>query len=325
MFREVCLLLLLVVGLGCTENGRVADRAATSEPITGRSSEEKSSEFPPATLLEARRGYQTQLQRQEREQEPLDVPPEDVFALVTFPAAPGPLAAYVSQPPQPNQRYPAMIWLTGGFPVGGIGASAWEPADPANDQSAKVYRERGMIMMYPTLRGTYGNPGVQEGFYGEVDDVIAAAEYLAKQPFVDPERIYLGGHSTGGTLALLVAEATDLFRGVVSFGPVEDPFFYGEDTLLHKRGIVRERLLRAPINFVGFVQSPTVVVEGTQGNVGSLAQLQAAAIDNEHMSFVMVPSMDHFSVLSPVNAILADRILNSPDERLKLSTADLVR
>ena len=67
-------------------------------------------------------------------------------------------------------------------------------------------------MMFPGLRGTSGNPGTQESFLGEVDDVLAAADFLRKVDYVDPSRIYLGGHSTGGTLALLVAEAGASFQ-----------------------------------------------------------------------------------------------------------------
>ena len=39
--------------------------------------------------------------------------------------------------------------------------------------------------------------------------------HVAKLPYVDPARIYLGGHSTGGTLALLVAEIGGRFAGGV--------------------------------------------------------------------------------------------------------------
>ncbi len=35
-------------------------------------------------------------------------------------------------------------------------------------------------MMYPSLRGGNKNPGYIETFLGEVDDVIAAARYLAQ-------------------------------------------------------------------------------------------------------------------------------------------------
>ena len=49
--------------------------------------------------------------------------------------------------------------------------------------------------------------------------------------YVDPDQIYLGGHSTGGTLALLVAESTDRFRAIFSFGPVANMRNYGTDIL----------------------------------------------------------------------------------------------
>ena len=43
-------------------------------------------------------------------------------------------------------------------------------------------------MLFPSLRGGNQNPGVKEGFFGEVDDLLAAANFLAKQGFVDPNR-----------------------------------------------------------------------------------------------------------------------------------------
>ena len=92
-------------------------------------------------------------------------------------------------------------------------------------------------MMYPSLRGGNNNPGHMESFFGEVDDVLAARALLAKLPYVDPERIYLGGHSTGGTLALLVAECSGAFRGVFAFGPVYGPpgLRRGSPVLRHPR------------------------------------------------------------------------------------------
>ena len=126
------------------------------------------------------------------------------------------MKALLTPPRDPKTQQPAMVWITGGFPSGGIGESAWKAVDPKNDQSAKAYRHAGLVMMYPTLRGSYGNPGVQEAFLGEVDDVLAAVEYLSKLEYVDPKQIYLGGHSTGGTLALLVAAASPRFKAVIS-------------------------------------------------------------------------------------------------------------
>lgn len=64
-----------------------------------------------------------------------------------------------------------------------------------------------MAMLFPTLRGGNDNPGQREYFWGEVQDVAAAILQAAQLPYVDPARIYLGGHSTGATLALLTATA----------------------------------------------------------------------------------------------------------------------
>jgi len=128
------------------------------------------------------------------------------------------MAAYVSPAPGDGKRHPAIIWLIGGF-SNGIGDTPWAPATPDNDQSASAYRESGIIMMYPSRRGGNMNPGYHESFYGEVNDIIAARQYLEKLDYVDPKRIYLGGHSTGGTLALLVAESDAGFRAIFCVRP----------------------------------------------------------------------------------------------------------
>ncbi|MCR9202346.1 MAG: prolyl oligopeptidase family serine peptidase [Planctomycetaceae bacterium] len=324
----VCVTLLLgatCFGLasGCRQSQN--SNSAPSSQAPAEFTHNESADAAPTNLLEARRGFDTDLAVKVRDEEILEIPNERLFDITACKSSAGSLEAYISLPPEDGKVYPAMIWVTGGFPPGGIGSQAWEPVDPSNDQSAKVYRERGMIMMYPTLRGCSDNPGFQEGFYGEVEDLIAAGEYLRKLPCVDPERVYLGGHSTGGTLVLLVAESTDIFRGVISFGPVEDPFYYGEEHLRYKRGRIKERILRAPIHHLDYIRTPTVVVEGTQGNIGSLMALQAAGSGNSNLSFVAVPHQDHFNVLAPVNAILAEKIVSQPSAPLTLTVGEVVK
>jgi dipeptidyl aminopeptidase/acylaminoacyl peptidase len=137
-------------------------------------------------------------------------PPARVFRKITYPSAVGPLGAYLSLDPQDGSRHPAIIWLTGGD-CNSID-DVWGPSPSNNDQTAAAYRNTGVLMMFPSLRGGNNNPGRHEGFYGEVDDVLAAYDYLSHLPYVDSTRIYLGGHSTGGTLALLTAEFRNPFR-----------------------------------------------------------------------------------------------------------------
>ncbi|HWH68599.1 MAG TPA: prolyl oligopeptidase family serine peptidase [Candidatus Sulfotelmatobacter sp.] len=157
-----------------------------------------------------------------------------------------------------GRKHPAILWIFGGF-GNSIGEIAWLPSPPENDQSASAFRRAGLIMMYPSLRGGNDNPGAVEGFYGEVHDIIAAADYLAKQDCVDPDRIYLGGHSTGGTLALLVAESTDRFRAVFSFGPVCNVAGYGAENLPFNLRDRQEVELRTPALWLHAIPRPTFV------------------------------------------------------------------
>jgi dipeptidyl aminopeptidase/acylaminoacyl peptidase len=47
--------------------------------------------------------------------------------------------------------------------------------------------------------------------------VIAAGQYLATLPYVDPARIYLAGHSVGGTLALLASEMPSPYAAIAAY------------------------------------------------------------------------------------------------------------
>src|SRR5581483_10028250 len=143
----------------------------------------------------------------------------------------------------------------------------------------------------------------------EVDDVLAAADFLAKQPSVDPGRVYLGGHSTGGTLALLTAESSDRFRAVFSFGPVEDVAGYGPEYLPFNTVDRRELELRAPNRWLHGIKSPVFVFEGTQqGNLDSLREL-AQASKNPQAHFYPVRRASHFSILAPVTRLIAAKVL----------------
>ena len=71
------------------------------------------------------------------------------------------------------------------------------------------------------------NRGNREYFLGEVDDVLAAVEFLRKRPDVDPTRVYLGGHSTGATTVLLAAASRPSVKAVFALGPVDSIVKYG--------------------------------------------------------------------------------------------------
>jgi hypothetical protein len=298
----------------------------TSFPKGSSSTEPPAKSASPApkdsgpSLLEARKGFKTKLVRKETANEPLDKPPPDVFQIVQFDAPMGKLAAYLSPAPKDKERHPAIIWITGGD-CNTIG-DVWKPAPARDDQTAAAYRKAGLIMMFPSLRGGNHNPGFKEGFMGEVDDVLAAADYLAGKEFVDPKRIYLGGHSTGGTLVFLLAAASDRFRAVFSFGPTENVGLYGREYIPFDRTNPKELELRSPLKWVNTVKSPLFVFEGTvQGNLGSLMKLKAAS-RNPLVHFHPVKGANHFSTLAPVNKLIAERILKDAGDTTNLSFTD---
>ena len=276
-------------------------------------------------LLDVRADHQTQLIRNVSEELPAEEPPAEDYRRVQYPGPLGPMNALLAEPRETvgdDGKYPAMVWITGGFPVGGAGSFVWEEPDRDNDQSAQSYRDAGLVVLYPGLRGGYGNPSHQETFYGEVDDVLAALKYLKAQPDVDPERIYLGGHSTGGTLALLVAASTDGFAGVFCFGPTSDPFNYGQDNATYDISNANERRLRAPVEYLGAIRSPTWIIEGRHGGLEALEELEARS-RNPNITFAAIDNADHFDVLYPVNEFIAEQVSTRPPREVRFALGEL--
>lgn len=275
----------------------------------------------------ARAEYKTKLSFTSDDVAAAPKPPTGIFRKLTYPAAVGPLAAYLTPDPADGQRHPAIVWITGGD-SNALG-EMWEPADAKNDQTAAAFRKAGVVLMVPSLRGGNDNPGERQGFAGEVDDVIAAADFLARQPYVDANRIYLGGHSTGGTLAVLTAEATDRFRATFAFGPLHQATLHRifEQTDFHKLDD-REWLLRAPIYWLASVKKPLFVLEGKKDPSNVLAlRVMREKTHNPNITFLEVEGATHFSILAPITVVVADKILHDagPTTNIALDEGDLFR
>lgn len=262
-------------------------------------------------LADARKGFVTTFHDNRGPGEPVPAPTAKQGRLVRYPSAVGPLAALLSAVSADGRRRPAIIWITGGD-ASTIDDSVWEASPPGNDQTARQYREAGIVTLYPSLRGGNNNPGHREGYFGEVDDVLAAADWLAAQPGIDPQRIYLGGHSTGATLVLLVAEASPRFRAVFAFGPATDPAAHQRENVPLDPSNKREMALRRPIAWLDSVQAPLHVFEGASGRVSNVDELRdlQRATHNPQIHFHPVRGTDHFGVLAPTNRLIARKILD---------------
>ncbi|QQQ00416.1 alpha/beta hydrolase family protein [Lysobacter enzymogenes] len=257
-------------------------------------------------LAAARAAHPTQLRERVRDGSPALAPPLQVLQLVQYRAEGGQLSAYQTPRPDAAGKRPAIVWITGGD--SNTLGDVWSEQPRDNDQTAAAFRDAGLVVMYPSLRGGNDNPGVREGFYGEVNDVLAAADYLAKLDYVDPQRIYLGGHSTGGTLALLVAQSDARFRAVFAFGPVADVSGYGERYVPVAQDDDKEIRLRSPGYWLASIRSPVFVFEGDHdANTEDLEAMRKASA-NPLAHWYVVPRANHFSVLAPTNELIARKI-----------------
>lgn len=253
-----------------------------------------------------------------------DTPPTKFFDLIKYRSPAGDMSAYVTPDPGDGKKHPIILWLVGGF-SNSISGTAWEDAPENNDQSAAAYRKAGLLMMFPSLRGGNDNPGRIEVCCGEVDDVLAAAKHAATLPYVDPSRIYLGGHSTGGTLALLVAGSSDLFRAVISYGPAHNVAVYGQNNLPFNGEDKTELIVRAPIVCLPEIKVPAFVLEGTDGNIEALRQM-AKLNKNPLVRLHEVPGTTHFTILSPFNRLFAEKLVADKGEKCALElTADEIK
>jgi dipeptidyl aminopeptidase/acylaminoacyl peptidase len=147
--------------------------------------------------------------------------PQNVSEVV-FPSGPLRLKAWISRPARNGAgKHPAVLFLHGGFCF-----------DISDWQVTRAFRDAGFIVMIPTLRGEEGQPGNFSMFYDEVDDVISAVEYLRHQSNVRGDQLYLAGHSTGGTLAMLTALAYTHLAAAASFSGSPDSVGYTRHALV---------------------------------------------------------------------------------------------
>lgn len=126
---------------------------------------------------------------------------------VLFPSGALKLKAWISDVPKDGSIHPAIVYCHGGF---SFGADDWEQSKP--------YRDAGLIVMMPMLRAENGNPGEFEMFQGEVDDAIAAGDFLAKLTGVDKTHLFIAGHSAGGTITSLASLLPSPFVAAAAFG-----------------------------------------------------------------------------------------------------------
>lgn len=269
------------------------------------------------SFAQAHDAFTTTLAREENDDYSIPAPPEGLFEQVSYSSKVGDLAAYVSSDPGDGEKHPMIIWVVGGW-GNGIDDFPWTYPEWDNDQTGSAFWQAGVLTMYPSFRGGNGNPGNYEALFGEVDDIVSAYEYAASLPYVDPERIYLGGHSTGGTRALLASEYTDKFRAVFCFGPVDEIKYHNNTQFTFDMDNEDEYIMRSPIHWLDDIKSPTFLIEGREGNSENLERMLEES-ENDKLHGYVIEGADHFSTLAPLTRVVAQKILEDTGAESTLS------
>lgn len=301
--------LVPLLWLGCSAR---ADPAASPAPTSAIN--------PPAwvpgpTVNALRKNFRSRLP-------PLAIPrddtpeeaPDGMYQTLSFPGPLGSMRAYLSPDPHDGKRHPAILDLHSGF--GGIGNELWLYYD-----YARPFRDAGIVHFYPTRRGDNDNAGEFETFWGEVDDAAASLRYLRTLPYIDPNRIYVIGHSTGGTLALLLASEVSGVRAVFSFegAPIISTWarqFVLQGGLPDLPADSPEYLLRSPITFAGSLRQPTFYFYSSAGffaDDGEAYATAAAASGTPFLQTVEVQYADHETLFYRLSDWLTDEIQHDVD------------
>jgi acetyl esterase/lipase len=323
--RSTWLALLLSVAVvgacACDDRWPPASKQSANQASPARPQQQQQ------TLAEARQGFVTRARECEyRPDPPVPEPPEGVYEKVRYRSPAGELVAILTPDPGDGKRRPAVLWCHGGF--GGIGDYYWSPQPATNDQTPRAMLDAGFVVMLPAWRGENENPGRFEMYLGEVDDAMAALDHLRALPYVDPARVYVVGHSSGGAIALLLAELAgpDKVRAVVSFGGVLDARSMRngwEPMIPFGPSDEHEMTLRSPIDFIASLKTPTWYIEGELLAGPEMTRAAASARDaGAPLTVYAVRGGNHFDILRPLTRLLAERIAADTGPELRLDLGE---
>lgn len=150
--------------------------------------------------------------------------------LTTIPADDGfPMPAQIMKPKgfRPDRKYPVIMSVYGGA-SGPQVANAWQGDTLWN----QMLLEAGYLVVKVDNRTATGiskqleNLIVDRVGEAETPDLVAAARWLKKQPWVDADRVGVWGWSNGGWMTLNLMTRSQEFKAGIAVAPVVDWRFY---------------------------------------------------------------------------------------------------
>jgi dipeptidyl aminopeptidase/acylaminoacyl peptidase len=170
-----------------------------------------------------------------------------------------------------NGQHPAIVFVHGG------------PTAQTQNTFARFIQymaNQGYVVIAPNYRGStgYGKEFQQANLFdmggGDLQDVLAAADWIKQTGYVDPKKLILMGGSYGGYMTMMgVTKAPDLWAAGVPIVPFVNWFteIQNEDPVLQQSDLAtmgdpeKNKALyqdRSPINFVDQIKAPLYLLAG---------------------------------------------------------------
>ena len=216
------------------------------------------------------------------------------------------LNGWMLKPPgfQSRQQYPVMMTQYSG-PNSNEVMDSWDGRGGLWNQ---MLAQKGYIVVCVDPRGT-GHRGAefrhmtygQLGKY-ETEDQIAAAKWLAKQPYVDGSRIGIWGWSYGGYMSsLCITKGADVFKMAIAVAPVTNWRYYDSIYTERYMGLPQDNASgyddNSPINHVDKLKGKFLLVHGmADDNVhmqNSTEMINSLVKANKQFDLFMYPDKNH--------------------------------
>ena len=204
----------------------------------------------------------------------------------------------------PNKKYPVLIYQYSG-PGSQQVSNAW---DGRNTIWFNLLAQKGYIVLCVDGRGTgYRGTKYKKATYKnlgkyEIEDQIAAAQWIGSQSYVDAGRIGIFGWSFGGYMAsLAMTKGADVFKVGIAVAPVTTWRYY--DTIYTERYLQTPQENpqgydeNSPINFAGLMKGKYLLIHGTaDDNVhyqNAVEMAEALIQKNKEFEFMTYPDKNH--------------------------------
>ena len=204
----------------------------------------------------------------------------------------------------PNKKYPVLMYQYSG-PGSQQVSNAW---DGRNTIWFNLLAQKGYIVLCVDGRGTgYRGTKYKKATYKnlgkyEIEDQIAAAQWMGSQSFVDAGRIGIFGWSFGGYMAsLAMTKGANVFKVGIAVAPVTTWRYY--DTIYTERYLQTPQENpqgydeNSPINFAGLMKGKYLLIHGTaDDNVhyqNAVEMAEALIQKNKEFEFMTYPDKNH--------------------------------